>query len=88
MKLLIIYDDEGFIIDQKFGEGYRIPVGIPYLELELSSNKRVVSIDVSVTPNVAIFEDIPLSETELLKKRIEEQEVALVELASLIGGTV
>ncbi|RII32865.1 hypothetical protein D2A34_21970 [Clostridium chromiireducens] len=83
---IIIYDNTGEIFLQMTG-GYKVPKGgISYLEVEIPSGKQIKEIDVTVTPNKPIFEDIPLSETELLKKRIEEQEAALVELASLVGG--
>lgn len=89
MKTLIIYDNAGYIYLQTSGTENRIPNGrINYLEIEIPSGKQAINVDITVTPNIPIFEDIPLSETELLKKRIEEQEAALVELASLIGGTV
>lgn len=86
MKTLIMYDETGYIYLQQTGT-YRIPQGgINYLEVEILEGKLITRVDTTVTPHKPILEDIPLSETELLKKRIEEQEVALVELASLIGG--
>ena len=87
MNTLIIYDNTGYIYVNITGS-YRKPTGLQYLITEIPEGKILTGVDVSVTPNIAIFEDIPLSETELLKKRVEEQEAALVELASLIGGTV
>jgi hypothetical protein len=88
MKTLVIYDNKGTIFLQRTGT-YDIPQGgVQYLEIEIPSTKIVTSINTSVTPKVPVYEDIPLTETELLKKRIEEQEQAIVELASMLGGAV
>lgn len=86
MKTLIIYDNTGYIYLQQTGT-YRTPEGgLNFLEAEIPEGKILKKVDTTVTPNVPVYEDIPLTETELLKKRVEEQEAALVELASLIGG--
>jgi len=88
MKTLIIYDNTGYIYMTMSGT-YNLPQGgIQFLEVEVPVGKQLKGIDTTVTPNVSIFEDIPLSETEILKQKVEEQELALIELASLIGGTV
>lgn len=88
MKTLIIYDDTGLIYLTMSGT-YLVPQGgVQYLEVEIPEGKILKNIDVTVNPNVPIYEDIPLTEIEVLKKRIEEQDAALVELASLVGGTV
>jgi hypothetical protein len=86
MKSLIIYDNEGFIVDQKFGEGYRIPVGIPYLELDIPTGKQAISVDVSVTPNVPIYENIP--ETDSQKIADLEAENAQINYALMMGGLI
>lgn len=91
MKTLIIYDDNGQVFSQ-LTNGYLIPQGgVQYLEVEIPQGKRIkiidgIGVDVTSTPHQAVFEDIPPTETELLKQRLEEQEVALIELASIIGG--
>ncbi|AWK52201.1 hypothetical protein DIC82_14860 [Clostridium beijerinckii] len=88
MKTLIIYDNTGYIL-LTYNDTYRKPQGgVQYLEVEIPTGKRVVSIDVIQTPSVPIYEDIPLTETELLKQKVAEQELAILELASLVGGTV
>lgn len=63
MKTLIIYDTTGYIIQQITGS-YRVPIGIPYLELDeaICKGKIIDKIDINVTPNVPIF--IDLSKTE------------------------
>ena len=89
MRTLIIYDNTGKIYNLITSETYTIPQGgIQYLEVEIPKGKIAIGIDVTVTPNIPIYVDIPLSETELLKQKVAEQELALIELASLIGGTV
>lgn len=88
MKTLIIYDNAGYIY-MTMSATYTIPQGgLQYLEVEVPTGKQLKGVNTSVTPNVPIYEDIPLSETEILKQKVEEQELALIELASLIGGTV
>ena len=88
MKTLFIYDNSGTIYSQMAG-AYILPTGgVQFLEMEIPEGKTVREINVSVTPNVPIFLDLPLNETDLLKKRIDEQEQALLELASMLGGVV
>jgi hypothetical protein len=88
MKSLIIYDNTGYVYSQMEGCYVQPQGGVQYLEVEIPEGKILREIDVTITPNVPIFIDMPLNETDLLKKRIEEQESAILELASLIGGTV
>lgn len=85
MKTLIIYDLEGHIIQQISGD-YRKPVGIPFLEIDVPIGKYVTSVNVETEE--AIFEDLPKSETEILRERIEEQELAILELAEMLGGAI
>ncbi|MFG3612365.1 hypothetical protein [Rummeliibacillus stabekisii] len=89
-KTLIIHDETGYVIQQITGS-YRVPQGISYIEVEVPEGKRVVSdigVDVSVTPHQAILEDLPLSETEQLKNKVELQEKALAELTMYISTLV
>lgn len=68
MKTLIIYDGEGYIIQQITGS-YRVPIDIPYLELEIPEGKRIISIDVTDIENpVPVYIDIPKEEIEVLKE--------------------
>lgn len=88
MKTLIIYDETGYVIQQITGS-YRVPQGIPYLEVEVPVGKRVVmgiGVDVSVTPHQAILEDIPPSEIEVLKEGNVKNKASMAELAELILG--
>lgn len=88
MKTLIIYDSQGYIITSITGS-YRVPTGIPYLEVEIPVGKQVksgIGVDVSVTPHEIILEDIPPSEMELLKTENQQIKQSMAELAELILG--
>jgi hypothetical protein len=75
----IIYDTAGVKICEVDGTQYT-PNGVPYIDVEVPSGKYVASVDVSVTPNVAVFADISKSELQILKETVD----ALI-LASLEG---
>ncbi|WP_313132657.1 hypothetical protein [Anaerocolumna sp.] len=76
---LVIYDGTGHIIFQGSGD-VREPVGIPFLWAEVPEGKRVTGVDVTVTPNIAILEDIPKSETQILKEQVDSLTVAMAEI--------
>lgn len=89
MKTLIIYDEQGYIISNITGS-YRVPTGVPYLEVEIPQGKQIkytngIGVDVSVTPHQVILEDIPLTEIEQLRQKTELQEQALAELTMYIS---
>lgn len=79
MKTLIIYDTEGYIIFQGSGD-VREPAGIPFLWVDVPQGKRITGVDVTVTPNVAILEDIPKSQTQLLQEQIDSLTMAMAEM--------
>jgi len=81
----IIYDNTGFIISQMQGSDLHTPVGVPYLEVEIPEGKYLTGVDVTVTPNVAIFADLPKSETQLLQAQVNDLNMAM---AALMGGAV
>jgi len=87
MKTLIIYDNEGYIISTKQGQpSPRIPVGVPYLEVEIPSDKQIkitngIGVDVNVVPHEVILEDIPKTELDEVKERLAD----LTELV-MLGG--
>ena len=87
MKTLIIYDNEGYIISMRQGQpSPRVPVGVPYLEVEIPQGKQLkitdgIGVDVSVTPHQVILEDIPPTEIEELR-----QVVADLTEVVLLGG--
>ena len=90
MRTLIIYDETGFIISIRSGEPQpREPIGIPFLWVEIPEGKQIkmtdgIGVDVSVTPNQVILEDVPKSEVQVLKERQDATEQALLGL--LLGG--
>lgn len=93
MEMLIIYDNEGYILSVQGGIPMpRTPVGVPFIITEVPNDKSLrgigdIGVNVSVTPHEVILEDIPKSETELLKDELQETKLALAELAeALLGG--
>lgn len=90
MKTLIIYDNTGYIYFQ-MTNGYRVPEGgLDFLEIEIPEGKIVKSVDISVMPNVAIFEDIPKSDIEIATTKITEleKEAADINYALMMGGLI
>ena len=83
MKTLIIYDNEGYIISTRQGQpSPRKPIGVPYLEVEIPSNKQIkitdgIGVDVSVTPHEVILEDIPPTEIDVMKQEVQTMQDAL-----------
>ena len=60
MQTLVIYDNLGFILSQAQGSNLREPVGVPFLILnETPAGKYLTRIDVTKTPHVPIYEDMP-----------------------------
>lgn len=88
MRTLIIYDDEGYIITIKSGQpSPREPIGVPFLSVEIPQGKQVkttdgIGVDVTKTPHELILEDIPPSETDLLKAQNTELMLAVAELGA------
>ena len=67
MKTLIIYDGNGNVIQQIEGH-YKIPVSVPYLEVEVPEGKIIVSVNTETKE--PIYEDIPKSDIEILRDEI------------------
>lgn len=90
MKILIIYDNEGYVLSTRQGEpSPRVPVGVPYLEAEIPAGKQIkitdgIGVNVSVTPHKLMLEDIPPTETELLKREVQAMQEAIDFMA--MGG--
>jgi hypothetical protein len=83
MKTLIMYDNTGYIYLQMSGI-YRVPQGnVQFIEIEVPTDKRVKEIDITVTPNVPIYEDAPKTESELLKQQLLETQTLLSELIEI-----
>jgi hypothetical protein len=79
LKTLVIYDNTGRIFFNASGD-VQEPVGIPFFYVDVPEGKRVIGVDVTVTPNVAILEDIPKTETQQLKEQVDSLTLALAEM--------
>lgn len=81
MKTLIIYDSIGQIFSSPITGNYIVPQGeLKYLEIEIPKEKTIRGIDTTVSPNVPIFDDIKLSETEILKQQLLETQSVFAEM--------
>lgn len=90
MKTLIIYDDNGYVLSNITGS-YRVPTGVPFLEVEIPEGKRIkyvdgIGVDVTTTPHQVILEDIPPSEIEKLRQESAQSNAELFELILSMGG--
>lgn len=92
METLIIYDEQGYVISTESGDKSLIkePDGIPFLWVDMPERKRIkytdgIGVDVSVTPHQVILEDVPPSETEVLKQQMAMQEQAIADLTMYIA---
>ena len=79
IKTLVIYDNYGKIFSQVTGD-YIKPSGLQHLEVEVPQNKTISGVEVSVSPHRVILEDIPPSETDLLRIETAESNAELFEL--------
>lgn len=84
MNTLVIYDSQGTIFTRLTGS-YTVPVGLPYLEMEVPQGKYVVSVDVTSETHTPIFEDIPPSEMEVLKVENQMLQQSLLETTSYLA---
>ncbi|NRT80326.1 hypothetical protein [Clostridium beijerinckii] len=85
MHILVIYDTTGYLIDCKIGTGFRLPIGVPYIETDIESSKIVTGVDVSVTPNTLILEDAPRTDIEKLQEQVANLIQANAELTSIVA---
>jgi hypothetical protein len=84
MKTLIIYDDEGSIFSLTSGD-YLIPQGgVQFAEVEIPSGKQVKEVDITVQPHQVVLEDIPPTEIDELKNKLQSTQEAVDFL--LMGG--
>lgn len=91
MTTLIIYDSTGTIFSSPIMGGYQKPQGdLKFLEVEIPEGKILKGVDVSITPNVAILEDIPQTDIELANEKIDELETenASINYALMMGGLI
>jgi hypothetical protein len=79
VKTLVLYDDTGYIYMQMTGT-YRIPqAGLNYLEIEIPDGKILKSIDINVTPNIPVYENMPVPEVQVIKQQLQETQELLAE---------
>lgn len=79
MKTLIIYDNTGKIWVQMSGS-YVAPTGLTYLEVEVPTGKRPISVDVSGTTPTVVYADFPKSDLVMLKEQVDTLTLALAEM--------
>ena len=77
-KTLIIYDLNGTIISSPVTGFYKVPNGVPYLEIEIPKGKQVVSVNVETQE--PIFGDIPATEIEIMQGKISILEAENADL--------
>lgn len=80
-ETLVIYDDEGHVIQQLSGI-VREPVGIPFKWVEVPAGKYIVSIDVSKDQHIAVLGDMPKSTVD----EVTELRQSVIELSLLVAG--
>ena len=82
MNTLIIYDNLGYVIFQGSGSIREPQGGVQFIWAEIPTGKQIkytngIGVDVTVTPNVAILEDIPPTESEITESRLKSTEDAI-----------
>ena len=83
MKTLVIYDLEGTVIKTIYG-GYKVPVGIPFLEVDVPEGKMIKSVNVEGEEHFAVFEKLPSPTINQLIEKISNQEAMTEELEAAI----
>lgn len=88
MKTLIIYDTEGKVISNITSTEITsfIPVGIPFMELELKEREYVESIDVRVEPHKAVIKERPASTEDRVSELEKANAELMMKVALLEGG--
>lgn len=82
MATLIIYDKEGTIISQKEGT-VKEPVGVPFLWVDIPKGNYITKVNVSVSPNKAVFEQIPASQAEVMSSELERAHDRLNDMENM-----
>ena len=82
MNTLIIYDNLGYIISTASGDIREPQGGVQFIWAEIPTGKQIkmfngIGVDVTVTPNVAILEDIPKTEIEVVQTKLLASEDAI-----------
>lgn len=79
MNTLIIYDSTGYIIQQMSGS-VRVPVGVPFMWVEVPQGKYITGVDVSSEVHAPIYSDYPKSEIALLQEQVTALNLAMAEV--------
>ena len=88
MSILVIYDATGRILSQMGGD-VQEPTGVPFMWVNIPQGMYIKNIDVSDASNhIPVFEDYPETEIDVLRKQLETQEQAILELSMMIGGAI
>ncbi|MBC3889518.1 hypothetical protein GH810_14485 [Acetobacterium paludosum] len=82
MNTLIIYDNAGYIISTMAGSIREPQGGVQFLWVEIPEGKQLkvtdgIGVDVSVTPNIPILENIPKSSEKVIEIRMSNVEDAV-----------
>jgi len=82
VNTLIIYDNLGYIISTASGDIREPQGGVQFIWAEIPTGKQIkmfngIGVDVTVTPNVAILEDIPKTEIEVVQTKLLASEDAI-----------
>ena len=72
MKMTVIYDETGKIF-YCATEDIVKPLGLPYIEVDVPSDKLLKCIDVSSAEPTPVFEDIPKSGVETSLEELREE---------------
>lgn len=77
-KILVVYDDTGYVLYQETGKDVRVPVGLQHIIADLPNGKRLkvvggIGVDVTEALHKLVFEDIPKDETQMTVAQIQEQ---------------
>lgn len=87
MKTLVIYDNQGSILSLRSGDpSPKEPVGVPFLWIEIPSDKYIESVDVSVTPHEPLLVSKPPSETDQIRLEMAESNAEIFELIFSMNG--
>jgi hypothetical protein len=85
IKTGVCYDDIGHITGTQIGTTMYTPVGIPYLVVDVPAGKTLKNIDVTVTPNQPVFEDIPKTEFQMVKDSNVQLQSMIEEMTQTVN---
>ena len=85
MKTLVIYDEKGTIIEVRQGTNFNHIIGkIDYKVVEIEDGKQLTGVN---SNGELIIEDLPKSDLEIAKDRIQALEESNAELITLMSMT-